>query len=197
MIKNFLSKNQDLLKNITFGFLCSLLVLGFSVLLASLFYQPKKMVKRGFEVEIKVATSEQNPTEEQVKGVKIGNLADLTQNKKSKPMSDIAEMIENADITAGEKIFKKCATCHTITKGGANKVGPNLYGIVGKNKASIVGFAYSDALKKKGGAWTITDINQWLTKPKDFVPGTKMGFAGLSKDKDRANVIAYLKQQSK
>ena len=191
MIRKFL------LKNITFGFLFSLLVLGFAVLMAELFYQPKKMVKRGFVIDAKVITSEQNSVEAPIKGIKVGNLADITQNKKSKPTTDIADMIRNADLSAGEWVFKKCATCHSVNKGGANKIGPNLYGVVGRNKASIIGFAYSDALKKKGGTWTIIDLNQWLTKPKDFVPGTKMGFAGLSKDKDRANVIAYLKQQSK
>ena len=96
-------------------------------------------------------------------------------------------MIKNADIDAGAKVFKKCATCHTLTQGGANKVGPNLYGVIGKKRASISGFAYSNAMKAKGGVWTIEDMNIWLAKPKDFVPGTKMGFAGLKKDKDRAH----------
>jgi len=193
MIKNFLCQNKLLLKNlvkntglaISFG----LLVLGFSILISHLLYQPKKMVKRGFEIEIKVST-------QNIDGVKVGNLGEAKPAAKVEVV-DITTMIKNADIDAGAKIFKKCATCHTVIKNGANKVGPNLYGVVGKKKASISGFTYSSALKAKGGSWTIEDLNQWLTKPKDFVPGTKMGFAGLKKDKDRANVIAYLKQQGK
>ncbi len=192
MIKNFLCQNKLLLKNlvkntslaISFG----LLVLGFSVLISHLLYQPKKMVKRGFEIEIKAAT-------QNIDGVKVGNLGEAKAAKVA--IVDIATMIKDADIDAGAKVFKKCSTCHSVEKNGANKIGPNLYGIVGKKRASISGFAYSNALKAKSGSWTIEDLNQWLEKPKDFVPGTKMSFAGLKKDKDRANVIAYLKQQGK
>jgi cytochrome c len=156
-----------------------LVVLGFSVLASHALYHPKNIVKRGFEVEIK--TAEQIAKEKNAPKVII----------------DIAQMIANADLKAGAKVFKKCASCHTTNKNGANKVGPNLYDIFGKRKASISGFSYSDALKAKGGFWTIEDLNQWLLKPKNFVPKTKMAFAGLKKDKDRANVIAYLKQQEK
>jgi cytochrome c len=195
MIKNFLCQNKLLLKNLVknagLGLTFGLSVLVFSVLLSSLLYQPKKMVKRGFEVEIKVADQAAN-----IGGVKTGNLSAAKLDAKAQT-ADIATMIKNADIDAGAKVFKKCATCHSVEKGGANKVGPNLYAIVGKSRASVPGFAYSAALKAKGGSWTVEDLNQWLNKPKDFVPGTKMAFAGLKKDKDRANVIAYLKQQGK
>lgn len=199
MIKNFLCQNKLLLKNIAKNTMIALFfgisVLAFSVLVSRLLYQPKKMVKRGFEVEIK---AEVNDEVENIGGVKTGNLSDIKSSKKSSTETvDIATMIKNADIDAGAKVFKKCATCHTLTQGGANKVGPNLYGVIGKKRASISGFAYSNAMKAKGGVWTIEDMNIWLAKPKDFVPGTKMGFAGLKKDKDRANVIAYLKQQGK
>ncbi len=193
MIKNFLYQNKLLLKNLVKNFglaiLFGLLVLGFSVLMSHLLYQPKKMVKRGFEIEIKVLT-------QNIDGVKVGNLGDIKPSVKVKVI-DIAAMIKNADIDAGAKVFRKCITCHSVKKNGTNKIGPNLYGIIGKKKASIAGFAYSPALKAKGGSWTIKDLNQWLKKPRDFAPGTKMGFAGLRKDKDRANVIAYLKQQGK
>lgn len=199
MIKNFLCQNKLLLKNIAKNTMIALFfgisVLAFSVLVSRLLYQPKKMVKRGFEVEIK---AEVDDKVENIGGVKTGNLSDIKSSKKSSIETvDIATMIKNADIDAGAKVFKKCATCHTLTQGGANKVGPNLYGVIGKKRASISGFAYSNAMKAKGGVWTIEDMNIWLAKPKDFVPGTKMGFAGLKKDKDRANVIAYLKQQGK
>ncbi|MES2676843.1 MAG: cytochrome c family protein [Pseudomonadota bacterium] len=191
MIKNFLCQNKLLLQNtaknigLFLGFGLSALLV--SVLISYLLYQPKKMVKRGFEVEIKTATQD-------VGGVKTGNLGAAKPDAKSAAAVDIATMIKNADIDAGAKVFKKCATCHTVNQGGANKIGPNLYGIIGRKKASIAGFTYSPALKAKSGAWTIEDLNIWLTNPKAFVPGTKMGFAGLKKDKDRANVIAYLKQ---
>jgi cytochrome c len=187
-ISNFISQNKPALKIAGSGFAIALLVLGVSVLLADLLYQPKKMVKRGFEVEVQLAT-------ENVGGVKTGNLPNTKTAAAKKPAADIASLIASADIDAGAKVFKKCATCHTAVQGGGNKVGPNLFGVVGRKRASIAGFAYSEAMKAKGGSWTVEDLNLWLTKPRDFVPGTKMGFAGLPKDKDRANVIAYLKQQ--
>lgn len=108
----------------------------------------------------------------------------------------IAQALAKADPAAGEKIFAKCAACHSIAQGGANGIGPNLYATVGeqigKGKA---GFAFSDALSSKGGTWTFDNLNTWLTNPKGFAPGTKMTFAGLSKVEDRANVIAYLNAQ--
>jgi cytochrome c len=108
----------------------------------------------------------------------------------------IATLLPTADAAKGAEIFKKCASCHTITQGGANGVGPNLYGTVGeeigKGKA---GFAFSDALSGKGGKWDFDALNAWLTSPKAFAPGTKMSFAGLSKAEDRANLIVYLNAQ--
>ena len=88
---------------------------------------------------------------------------------------------------------KQCATCHTIDKGGPNKVGPNQWNIVGRKKASHEGFSYSSALQAKGGDWTYEDINHMIFKPQAFVHGTKMAFAGLPKEQDRADVIAYLR----
>ena len=195
MIRNCITKNKLLLKTAGFGLLSALLVLVFSVAIAELLYQPKTMVKRGFEVEVQTIQKDASPQD--VGGVKVGDLKDLKANSKAQPKAvNIAEMLKTADIDAGAKVFKKCATCHSVENGGANKVGPNLYGVVGKKKAAVAGFAYSPALKAKGGVWTIEDLNQWITKPKDFVPGTKMGFAGLKKDKDRANVILYLKSRN-
>lgn len=102
-----------------------------------------------------------------------------------------------ADPAKGAEVFKKCTACHNADKGGANALGPNLYGVVGEAAGQGAGgFAFSDALKSKGGNWSFDTLNQWLTSPKAYAPGTKMTFAGLSKPEDRANVIAYLNQQS-
>ncbi|HEX2885862.1 cytochrome c family protein [Vineibacter terrae] len=98
------------------------------------------------------------------------------------------------DAAAGEAIFKKaCTTCHTSEKGGPNKVGPNLFGIAGNKKAHLDGFSYSSGMTSKGGQWTDEDLNEFLFKPANFVKGTKMAFVGLPKDKDRGDVIAFLK----
>ncbi|WP_337270627.1 c-type cytochrome [Oryzifoliimicrobium ureilyticus] len=108
----------------------------------------------------------------------------------------IAQLLAKADAKAGEAVFKKCQACHDGTKGGPNKVGPNLYGVVDRPIASHEGFAYSSAMKdfSKGGSekWTFDHLNHFLTAPKKYIAGTAMGFAGLPKDTDRANVILYL-----
>jgi cytochrome c len=107
----------------------------------------------------------------------------------------IAAFLQTADVGQGEAVFKKCAACHTITPGGPNGLGPNLHGIMGKPFASKPGFAYSDALKTKGGTWDWESMSAWLLSPKKFVQGTKMTFAGLSKPEDRANILAYMNAQ--
>lgn len=101
-----------------------------------------------------------------------------------------------SDPANGEKVFQKCAACHTATKGGANGVGPNLWNVVGEGIGQGAGgFAFSDALKSKGGTWDFASLDHWLTSPRKFAEGTKMTFAGLSNGKDRADVIAYLNKQ--
>jgi cytochrome c len=105
--------------------------------------------------------------------------------------------LATADAQAGEQVFKKCTACHVATKGGANGTGPDLWGVVGSGIAKRPdGFAYSPALSGKGGNWDWNNLFAWLKSPRDFAPGTKMTFAGLSKPEDRANVIAYLNKQS-
>jgi cytochrome c len=102
-----------------------------------------------------------------------------------------ADLLAAADTGAGEKVFSKCKACHKVD--GSNGTGPHLNGVVDRAKASVEGFAYSDALLAMAGdSWTTENMNGFLTNPKEYAPGTKMGFAGLGKVEDRANVIAYL-----
>jgi len=103
----------------------------------------------------------------------------------------IEEMMASADIGKGAKVFRKCSACHK-SEVGDNGVGPYLYGVVGREVASADGFGYSGALAGLGGAWNAAELNGFLEKPKEYAPGTTMGFAGLKKSEDRANVIAYL-----
>lgn len=109
---------------------------------------------------------------------------------------DFAALLASADAAAGEKVFGKCKSCHTIEAGGENKVGPNLHNVVGANIASKDSFSYSDALRGLGGVWEYERLNTFLTNPKAYAAGTKMSFAGLSKPDQRAAVIAYLRQNS-
>jgi cytochrome c len=112
------------------------------------------------------------------------------------PAQPIEFYLASADPAKGEQVFKKCAACHNADKGGANALGPNLWGAMGKPHGHVPGFAYSDALKGKPGVWDWNSMNEWLTSPKKYAPGTKMTFAGLSKPEDRANVIAFLNAHS-
>ena len=104
--------------------------------------------------------------------------------------------LATADAAKGEQTFNKCMACHNADKGGANQMGPNLWGVLGAPIGEGRGFAFSDALSKKGGSWNWDNLSQWLTSPKAFAPGTKMTFAGLSNPQDRANVIAFLNAHS-
>ncbi len=108
----------------------------------------------------------------------------------------LLDQLSAADLAEGEKVFKKCKACHTVNSGGKKKVGPNLYGIVGRSVATSDGFKYSKALTDFGGEWTIERLDAFLDKPKSTVKGTKMSFAGLKKPADRVNLIAFLNTQS-
>lgn len=111
----------------------------------------------------------------------------------------LAALLANADAAKGEKVVKKCTACHSFDEGGANKVGPALYDVVGRAIAGVDGFGYSDIFneyKAEGRTWTYEDLDAFLLKPKDYAPGTKMSFAGLKKETDRADLLAYLQTLS-
>ena len=109
---------------------------------------------------------------------------------------DIAALMAIGDLNHGEKVFKKCAACHSIVKGGKNNIGPALYNVVGRQIGIVDNYKYSKALSSYDKEWTFEELNGYLIKPAKWIKGTKMAFAGLRKEKDRASVIKYLNQNS-
>jgi len=105
---------------------------------------------------------------------------------------EAVQMMAGADLANGKTLYRKCVACHSSEEGGPNKVGPNLWAIVGRAKASHDGFAYSEALKAKGGDWSAAELASFLHNPKEYVPGTKMIFPGISNISDVADLLAYL-----
>ncbi len=131
--------------------------------------------------------------------VEVDQTAVVSSEISSQPAEDkidIAALIALGDITTGEKVFKKCAACHSIVKGGKNNIGPALYNVVGREVGAVGDYKYSKALAAHGKAWTFEELNGYLLKPAKWIKGTKMAFAGLRKEKDRASVILYLNQNS-
>ncbi|NQW00861.1 MAG: cytochrome c family protein [Rhodospirillales bacterium] len=114
----------------------------------------------------------------------------------SGPVEDAMTMLASVDLDQGEKVFGKCKSCHSTDEGGKNGIGPNLWDIVERAKGGADGYKYSDAMLEKGGNWSYADLDHFLTKPKDFVPKTKMSFQGLKKASDRAAVVLYLRSLS-
>jgi len=160
--------------------LVAMIVAMVSGIIASKLVEPMPLKKNAYEV---AAAPEAKPS----------------QNAAAAPAGPqpIEPLLASANIDAGKSHTSVCQTCHTFDKGGANKIGPNLYGIVGDKVAEgRNGYAFSDALKGKGGTWTVDNLDAWLTNPQAFASGTKMTFAGIAKAKDRADVIAYLNSLS-
>jgi cytochrome c len=154
-----------------------LVIMGITTATGSIF-RPHKPAKPGYDV------CANNSCEAEASA---GGAADAA------PAYDLGTLLAAADVTKGETTFKKCATCHSIDKGGANKTGPNLWNILRRNHASAPGFAYSDGVKAKASeAYTYDSLNHWIESPKTAVPGNKMSFGGLRKPEERADLLAYL-----
>lgn len=159
--------------------LATCLVLLVTNFAANAIFTPKLPEKPGFEIAVKETAS----------GGKDAAAA--------VPSEPIEKLLQTASVEKGAGAAKKCAACHTFEKGGPNRVGPNLFGVINEPKAApIRGFNFSAAMKAKGGNWSYDDLNKFIASPKGFVPGTAMGFAGISKDSERADVIAYLRSLS-
>ena len=109
---------------------------------------------------------------------------------------DIAQLLKIGDMAHGEKVFKKCSACHMIASGGKNMIGPNLWEIIGRTAGSVSDYKYSKAMTAYAKQWTFEEMNSYLIKPQAYIKGTKMAFAGLRKEKDRASVILYLNSKS-
>ena len=124
------------------------------------------------------------------------SLTSLNSTEQIEEKIDIAALMSMGDVVSGEKIFKKCAACHSIVKGGKNNIGPALYNVVGRQVGGVSDYKYSKALSAYEKKWSYEELNGFLIKPAKWIKGTKMAFAGLRKEKDRASVIKYLNQNS-
>ena len=156
----------------------ALLVIGIGKL-SNIIFHVEKPKTTGYAVDVKQTTTVSSSTE-------------TTVEKKV----DIAALMAMGDSASGEKIFKKCAACHSIDKGGKNKIGPALYNVVERKVGGVADYKYSKALAAYDKKWTFEELNGFLEKPAKYIKGTKMAYAGLRKEKDRASVIKYLNQNS-
>jgi cytochrome c len=158
--------------------LVALLIIGISKVSNVIFFVEKPKTP-GYSVEVEQVSS---------------NISSASEVKED--IVDIAALMALGDVASGEKIFKKCAACHSIVKGGKNRIGPALYNVVGRDVAAIGDYKYSKALEAYEKSWSFEELNGYLIKPAKWIKGTKMAFAGLRKEKDRASVIKYLNQNS-
>ena len=157
----------------------ALLIIGIGKL-SNVIFHVEKPKTPGYSVEIEQKTT----------------LDTVVSSETTEEKIDIAALISMGDLATGEKVFKKCAACHSIVKGGKNNIGPALYNVVGRQVGAVNDYKYSKALSGYGKEWTFEELNGYLTKPAKWIKGTKMAFAGLRKEKDRASVILYLNQNS-
>ena len=156
----------------------ALLVIGIGKL-SDVIFHVEKPEKPGYAVDVEEVTTVSTST-----------------NASVEEKVDIAALMAMGDVTIGEKVFKKCAACHSIVKGGKNNIGPALYNVVGRKTGVVSDYKYSKALASYDKEWTFEELNGYLIKPAKWVKGTKMAFAGLRKENDRASVIKYLNQNS-
>ena len=159
--------------------LVALLVIGIGKI-ADIVFFIEKPEKAGYKVELP------DTTENSSQSVKAAEVEEV----------DISALLALGTVEHGEKVFKKCTACHVVNKGGANKIGPALYGVLGRQVAAISDYKYSKAMAGYDKSWTFEEMNGYLRKPQSYIKGTKMAFAGLRKEKDRASVILYLNQNS-
>ena len=169
----------ELNKIIAAVLMVALLIIGISKLSDVIFYVEKPKTP-GYAVDVAEAVTKSTQSNLEVTEDKI----------------DIAALMTMGDLATGEKVFKKCAACHSIVKGGKNNIGPALYNVVGRQVGAVSDYKYSKALSEYGKEWTFEELNGYLIKPAKWIKGTKMAFAGLRKEKDRASVIKYLNQNS-
>ena len=132
---------------------------------------------------------------------KIDGLETATSEKKIEDTKklekvDIAQLLAMGDMAHGQKVFKKCSACHMIASDGKNMIGPNLWGVIGRQAGSVNDYKYSKAMVAYGKDWSFEEMNSYLIKPQAYIKGTKMAFAGLRKEKDRASVILYMNSKS-
>ena len=159
--------------------LVALLVIGIGKV-SNLVFKVNKPEKSNYKVELDIETAETKGDEEPVQ----------------REIVDIAALLSTGDLAHGEKVFKKCSACHSIKSGGGNKIGPALYNVVGRKVGVLDDYKYSKALAEYNKNWSFEELNGFLLKPKDWIKGTKMEYAGLRKEKDRASVILYLNKYS-
>ena len=133
-----------------------------------------------------------------VDGLTTAEVSDKAKDVKSEKVEvvDIAALLAMGDLTHGEKVFKKCSACHKIASGGKNMIGPNLWNVIGRKAGSVSDYKYSKAMVAYAKQWSFEEMNSYLIKPQAYIKGTKMAFAGLRKEKDRASVILYMNSKS-
>ncbi|MDP6704736.1 MAG: cytochrome c family protein [Alphaproteobacteria bacterium] len=173
----------------------SLLILFVINAVGNLLVHPAPPEKAVIAIELpeSAATEEETKAAEAKTEEKSEEKAEAT-TAAAAPAGGLGALIAAADAARGQKLAKKCAACHTFDKGGKNKIGPNLYGVVGRAKAAVEGYKYSAALAGFGGDWSFADMAAFLAKPKAFLKGTKMTFAGIKTAEDRAALIAFMLQ---
>ena len=132
----------------------------------------------------------------QVASVSTTTTTETTSASSSSGSGEIMALLASASVADGEKVFKKCAACHSIAKGGSNKIGPALWGVLGRQAGSVSGYKYSKAMAAHGKKWSFEEMNSFLIKPKDWIKGTKMSFAGLKSKNDRVAVILYMNEKT-